>query len=112
VRPRRSWPLGLLLCTSVCIATNEPSCLLKNQPSDPVARWVDDLGSDSYEARESATRALMELEEEPPLLRQALQSPNLEVRRRAALIRDAHVAKQAQRGLLKVHALAKEGRID
>lgn len=92
--------------------TAQPSDAGKGQSEGKVEQWIKDLGSDSFEQREAAKRALMDLEEEPPNLRKWLESPDLEIRRRVASILETHVAKRAQRGLKKTLALAKERRVD
>jgi hypothetical protein len=92
--------------------TVPPSDAGKGQSERKVEQWLRDLGSDSFEQREAAKRALMNLEDEPPSLRKELESPDLEVRRSAASILETFEAKRAQRGLKKAQALAKERRVD
>src|SRR5690348_14490330 len=75
-------------------------------------QWIEDLGSDRFEVRERATRVLIDLEIEPPALRQALKSSDAEVRRRVNLILETRLQNRTQRGLAKVQVLAREGRID
>jgi hypothetical protein len=82
------------------------------QSETQVERWIKDLGSDSFQEREAAMRALMKLEDEPPGLRKALQSPDLEIRRRVARLFETYISKRARRGLTKAQALAKESRVD
>lgn len=92
--------------------TASPGEAVKGISKKKIEQWIKDLGSDSFEEREVAMRALMDLEEEPMSLRKELKSPDLEVRRRVAKILEAHVPKRAKRGLAKIKILAKEGRID
>jgi hypothetical protein len=92
--------------------TTPPSDAGRGQSERKVEQWIKNLGSDSFEQREAAERALMNLEDEPPGLRKALESPDLEVRRSVAGILETFAAKRAQRGLKRVQALAKEGRVD
>jgi len=77
-----------------------------------IEQLIVDLGSDRFERREAAMRALTELEDEPPALWKALQSFDVEVRRRATWIHEAHAKKRAPRGLARSQALAREGRVD
>jgi hypothetical protein len=77
-----------------------------------VERLLEDLGSDQFETREAATRALEALDDEPIGLRKGLKSPDLELRRRVDRILKSHVSKRARRGLAKAVTLAKEGRVE
>ncbi len=76
-----------------------------------IERWIKDLGSDRFEVREAATRALTEREEAAAALHKALSSPDAEVRHRAARILEALKPKRARRALVRAYALGKEGRI-
>ncbi len=76
-----------------------------------IERWIKDLGSDRFEVREAATRALTEREEAAAALHKALSSPDAEVRRRAARILEVLKPKRARRALARAYALGKEGRI-
>lgn len=109
--------LLLVLSVSLCLLVSPRATEPDGNPTEgPAARNVDrllkDLGSDQFETREAATRALEALEEEPIGLRERLKSPDLEVRRRVDLILKSHVTKRARRGLAKALALAKEGRFE
>jgi hypothetical protein len=73
---------------------------------------IDDLKSDRFETREAAMRSLMDFDDEPPALRKAAKSADLEVRRRVAQILQSFARKRARRGLARVRVLAKEGRVD
>src|ERR1700722_9962809 len=73
---------------------------------------IEQLGSDDFDQREAATRALIEREDSEPRIRTLLQSPDLEVRRRAGDILNAFERNRAKRGLDRAVSLAKEGRID
>jgi hypothetical protein len=100
--------LGLASCLALVLCTlPEPAAA---RPPD-VERLIGDLGSKDFDVREAATRALKELDEALPALRQALTSPDLEVRRRAAAAIEGIEQRRALRGLLRAQALAKEGRI-
>jgi hypothetical protein len=100
---------GLLVCLSATgPQTKKPDGVSEKQ----VKRWIDDLGSADFQTREAATRALMELQDEPRHLRDSLKSPDLEVRHRLTRILEAYVPKRARRGLAKAQVLAKEGRVD
>jgi hypothetical protein len=85
---------------------------LEKPDETKVERWIEELGSSQFVTRESALRALMAWEDEPPALRRALKSPDLEVRRRMARILEFYLQKRARRGLAKAQVLAKEGRVD
>lgn len=85
---------------------------VEGQSRRKVEQWIVDLGSDHFKTREEAMHALMELEDEPPALRRALQSPDAEVRRRAAQIRKTFLPKRARRGLARAFVLAQQGRVD
>ncbi len=105
--------LGVLLCLLATLSLTMPHKGAAEGPSEgKVERLIEELGSDRFQTREAATRALMELEDEPPVLRKALKSPAPEVRRRVARILEAYIPKRARRGLAKAQALAKEGRVD
>ncbi len=105
--------LGVSLGLLVSPGATEPS---GNAAEGPAAinleRLLKDLGSDQFETREAATRALEALEDEPIGLREILKSPDLEVRRRVDRILKSYVPKRARRGLAKAVALAKEGRVE
>jgi hypothetical protein len=105
--------LGVSFGLMVSPGATEP---LRNAVEEPakfnLERLLEDLGSDLFETREAATRALEALEDEPIGLREGLKSPDLEVRRRVEGILKSYVPKRARRGLTKAVALAKEGRIE
>ena len=118
---RRSLPaqLSLLLLSGLipCLLANLGSTMPPGDTeearfSGKVEQWIKDLGSDSFEKREAATRALINLEEEPPGLRKMLKSPDLEIRRRAANILDERQRNRVERALRRACVLAKEGRAD
>lgn len=89
-----------------------PGDAAEEKSEEKIEQWVKDLGSESFAKREVATRALMDLEVEPPRLRRELKSADPEVRRRAAKVLEAYVPKRAKKELAKVKVLAKEGRVD
>ncbi len=72
---------------------------------------IEKLGSDRFELREEATRALMEREEAAAALQKALTSTDAEVRRRAADLLVALRPKRARHALARGRALGKEGRV-
>jgi hypothetical protein len=72
---------------------------------------IEDLGSRRFEVREAATRALMENAEAEPALRKFLKSEDTEVRRRVLDILAALQRKRGLRGLARIEALAKDGRV-
>jgi len=73
---------------------------------------IAQLGSDSFEAREAATRRLMECDEALPSLRQAQKSTDAEVARRAGEILTAFVRKEKERAFAQLAELAKHGAVD
>jgi hypothetical protein len=118
---RRSLPaqLSLLLLSGLipCLLANLGSTMPPGDTeearfSGKVEQWIKDLGSDSFEKREAAARALINMEEEPPGLRKMLKSPDLEIRRRVANILDERQRNRVERGLRRACLLAKEGRAD
>lgn len=105
--------LGILPCWLLASFPTGPSGDAAEASSKKkIEQWIEDLGSDRFEAREKATHGLIDLEIEPLALRQALKSSDAEVRRRVTLILETHVQKRARRGLAKAQVLAREGRID
>jgi hypothetical protein len=99
-----------------CLLVAPCSLLSRGAAAEPssenqIERWIEDLGSNRFEVREAATRALMEREETAVALQKALSSPDAEVRRRAATILEALKQKRPRRVLARAYALGKEGRI-
>jgi hypothetical protein len=76
------------------------SLLVANQQPDAttIVDMVKRLGSEHYQAREAATKWLLDHEEAAPQLREALQSADREVARRAGLILE-HYDKRPLRDL-------------
>jgi hypothetical protein len=110
------WPsLSLRVALLPCLALVAcPVPLLRAAETGPrpgVERLIEDLGSEDFEVREAATRAMMDLDDAPPGLRRALASPDPEVRRRAADILAGIERKRPLRGLARAQALARDGRI-
>jgi hypothetical protein len=104
--------LGTLFCLLVTINLPAQREKSKQLPEKTIGQWIEDLSSVHFAVREAATRALMDLEDEPPALRKALRSADLEMRMRIMQILEAHTQKRAPRGLRKACLLAKEGRVD
>ncbi len=105
----RLMSLWLLASPSLPIgrAAAPPPRLLSNPE---IARLVAQLGSDSFPAREAATRALRDHEEAAPLLHRALGWPDLEVRRRARRLLDGYWRSRGFRALQQLADLARQGR--
>jgi hypothetical protein len=77
-----------------------------------VEELITRLGSDDYAVREDATRRLLNDEGAAAALRQALRSPDAEVRRRARQILDAFARREEDRALASLAKLAEEGEVD
>lgn len=76
-----------------------------------IVRLIEDLSSESFETREAATKALMDVEDEPAAVRKAMKSSDLEVRTRVDRILKVFVQKRCLRGLARAKALSKNGHI-
>jgi hypothetical protein len=102
------------LAAALCAAPATSPC----SAGEPAAgeREIDQLiaqlGSDSFEAREAATRKLMEREDAIPALRKALKSSDAEVAHRAGQILDALARKENERAFARFADLAKNGAAD
>jgi PDZ domain len=94
-------------CTSVALAWCRADVPVS--ASAEIDQLIQQLGSESFQVREAATRKLMEREDAAPALRRALKSPDAEVARRAAEILDVLTTRQNQRALEEA---AKNGEID
>jgi hypothetical protein len=79
---------------------------------DEIDRLIAQLGSDSFQVREAATRQLQQREDAIPALRRALQSPEPEIARRAESILAFFVRQEKKRALAKLAALANDGQVD
>ncbi len=77
-----------------------------------IERWVAQLGTDDFDAREAASSWLEDHPEASPWLRKALQSDDSEVCKRARDILGLLDRKHARHQLDKALVLAKDGRID
>jgi hypothetical protein len=109
-----SVPLLMVLCLALGLSPWRQAWPARaGEPSagPGVERLIADLGSNDFKAREAAMRALREMDEVVLALRQALDSPDAEIRRRAAALVEDIEQRQARRGLARAQALAKEGRI-
>ncbi len=111
----RIWTIPtLVIMSSFLLAFAVLSQDRKEKPSSSkdTERLVEDLGSDIFEVRETATKMLSELEEEPTLLREVYQTKDLEVRRRIAKLLVLYERRRARRGRGWAMVLANEGRVD
>jgi hypothetical protein len=81
-------------------------------PEQDAPRLVRDLGSDNFEAREAATRRLLEWEAPPPALRAALRSGDREVVRRATQIISEITRREENAAFGKLTEFARRGEID
>jgi hypothetical protein len=77
-----------------------------------VAEWIRLLGSKRFEERERATQRLLESAEATTALRNATQSPDPEVARRARSILDERTRRQWNRSVERVKAFARSGAVD
>jgi hypothetical protein len=105
VRPRPEvvpWAVWALPLVSLWMAPPLPAA-----EAGEVARMVRQLGSETFSEREAASRALDALGEPAlPALREAVHSPDLEVRRRAAeLLRDIETRADARERTAAIRAL-------
>jgi hypothetical protein len=80
--------------------------------SDEIDKLIAQLGSESFEVREAATRQLQQREDAIPALRKALKSSEGEVARRAERILAFFVLQEKKRAFTKLAALAKNGQVD
>jgi hypothetical protein len=78
----------------------------------PVERLIERLGDDDFEVREQATEQLSVRDDAWPAVRGVLQSPDAEVRRRAASILEALEARRKRRLIQGTAALARDGAVD
>ena len=84
-----------------------PALLFAQEADQPsVKALVDSLGSASFQVRQAATKALKDRPESAPALRDALRSPDSEIRKRAAEVLE-HFERQPIRDL---NAAIKDGR--
>lgn len=107
----RTLLVGLFCSPALALCPVQPGNITSRASDTEIKKWIDDLGDSHFETREAATRALMEREEAAPALAKALNSPDLEVRRRATAILVELKAKRSRRAIAHAHLLAKEGRI-
>jgi hypothetical protein len=110
----RGWLLPLLIAAVALVLAptgrTDPPQAPAAKPS--VAELIEQLNSRDFKKREAAARALTERDDALSALRQALESPHAEVRRRAALILDTRGNATRQRILKRVLACIKNGQID
>src|SRR5690349_13024428 len=79
----RSQPF-VVVVTLGCLLSSTPAAVRAAPADDEVGRLIGQLGSEDYVPREAASRRLEDIGEPAlPALRQALASPDPEVRRRA-----------------------------
>ena len=80
--------LVLAPCALAVLLTAAPAC--RAQDDADIAKLVKQLSSDSFDERSAASRALEKIGEPAlPALYQALESDDLEVRRRAERVMEA-----------------------
>jgi hypothetical protein len=77
-----------------------------------IDKLIAQLGSDNFDVREEATRRLRERPDAIPALRNARQSRDAEVRRRAAQILDVLDPKEKERAFAQFRKLAQDGAVD
>jgi hypothetical protein len=106
--------LPVCLCAALCTGLplrhgqgEEPAL-----PEQDVARLIRDLGSKSFEVRETATRRLLERETPTPELSAALASSDPEVSRRATRIINAITRREENAAFGRLSDLARHGEID
>jgi hypothetical protein len=100
--------------TLLCVAPSRLPCLAE-EPTDAkqdLDGLIAQLGSESFEVREAATRRLMQREEAAPALRRALKSSDSEVARRAREILDALARREKERAFAAFVDAAKRGAVD
>ena len=106
--------LGLLSGLAPC--SSQQARELASAPEAPgreqIDRWIAELADASFDVREAATERLKKRVEAAPAVRNALQSPDVEVRQRARDILEAFDRRRAPKELDKAGALAKDGRCD
>jgi HEAT repeat protein len=108
-RAHRSFlPLFAVLFVSMCFAEEPAKKLSEKQ----IAKLIEQLGSSDFHIRESANRQLRQAEEALPALRQAAQSSDLEVRRRAKEIVAALEQRLSERFLRQAVARVNEEGVD
>src|SRR5947209_19881194 len=99
---------GLLAALAVAPSSRADPAEGKPDVRDLMAQ----LGSEGFEARETATRRLMEREDAAAALREALRSRDPEVARRAREILDALARQERDRAFAALAAAAKRGAVD
>jgi hypothetical protein len=106
-------PLVVCLIAVFCLSYLTRNCSAEEPTRDQKTdQLIAQLGSESFQVREAATRQLMEREEAIPALRQASKSSDAEVASRAGRILDAFVRKEKERIFAKFADLAKQGAVD
>ncbi len=109
------WPLsslGLVAALALTSPVALPAAGEKDGPGREVEELIRQLGDKQFPIREAATRRLMELPQAIPALREALQSPNPEVARRAGLVLKALDRWVEQRTLARLKEHARHGEVD
>jgi hypothetical protein len=76
---RTTLPLSLLLVVVTPLPSAEPD----RKRAEEIARLIKQLGSDSFEEREEATKKLSKMDDALPALRKAAKSDDAEVQQRA-----------------------------
>jgi hypothetical protein len=107
----------LLLAVGVCatlVLSWPPRSVADEGPpsSREIDKLIAQLGSDSFTAREEATRLLQQRPDAIPVLRRALKSSDGEVARRAGAILEFFDRQEKNRPLRRLAALAKDGQVD
>ncbi len=101
---------GVLLCLLVTFTLTASQGSVEEASGKTIDKLVAELGSDRFETREAATRALKERVEAIPALRKARRSADLEVRRRVKDILKDLEPRRALQSVRKAKALGQAGR--
>jgi hypothetical protein len=109
----------LLLASAACfvaaffVAPSTSSCEAgEPTPHREIDSLITQLGDDSFQVREAATRQLEKRSDAIPALRRALTSPDAEVARRAGAILDAFARREEKRDYAAFAELARDGAVD
>jgi hypothetical protein len=102
------------LCAVPSVAPSPPGCRAEEPAAGKrdVKELIAQLGSQSFEVREAATRRLKEREDAAAALREALKSGDPEVARRAREILDALARRAGERPFAAFADAAKRGAVD
>jgi hypothetical protein len=108
---RRCLSIFLIVLLPFLAAGQEPPAK-PVAPKKSVEQLIAQLGSEQFDEREVATRELKDREDALPALRKAVQSSDVEVRRRAALLLEGWREKLVREELRKLLARCKGGEAD